>query len=191
MQFNKILNYLNSIEKLPAEDIENITKALHIMKYKKNEDLISNHSICDKIFFITKGVLRIFCVNEKGLEKTHLIAVENQFCTNWASFINLSQNNTIIQSLENTEVIYMYQQDFFKLVESSSSFQKIYIKLLEDFQVYQTKRFEFVQSLDIKERLTLFNENFPLLKNRLTNKVLASFLLITPEHCSSLKKNIL
>jgi len=85
----------------------------------------------------------------------------------------------------------MYQQDFFKLVESSSSFQKIYIKLLEDFQVYQTKRFEFVQSLDIKERLTLFNENFPLLKNRLTNKVLASFLLITPEHCSSLKKNIL
>src|SRR5690554_7868767 len=104
------------------------------MKYKKNEDLISNHSICDKIFFITKGVLRIFCVNEKGLEKTHLIAVENQFCTNWASFINLSQNNTIIQSLENTEVIYMYQQDFFKLVESSSSSKRFILNYWKIFR---------------------------------------------------------
>ena len=67
----------------------------------------------------------------------------------------------------------------------------IYTAILEKFQVYHVKRFEFISNLTLTERLQKINTFFPNIQNRISNKILASFLHATPEHCSSAKKKLI
>ena len=67
----------------------------------------------------------------------------------------------------------------------------IYTAILEKFQVYHVKRFEFISNLTLTERLQKINTFFPNIQNRISNKILASFLHVTPEHCSSAKKKLI
>lgn len=73
-------------------------------------------------------------MDEKGMEKTRLIAVENEFCNNWTSFHNLSQNNENIQSVEESEIVYAEHAIFYELVDSSPILHKIYTNILETFK---------------------------------------------------------
>lgn len=153
MSIEKFIAYLKTIENIEEHDIIRIRKSFKYKICKKKEILISNNQICDKVFFITKGILRAYSIDEKGIEKTRVISVENEFCGNWASFHNLSTNNEFIQSLELSEVVYVDHKDFYQLVNSSQALNKIYTKILEKFQVYHVKRFEFISNLSLQERL--------------------------------------
>lgn len=191
MSIEKFIAYLKTIENIEEQDIQKVRKSFKYKICKKKEILISNNQICDKVFFITKGILRAYSIDEKGIEKTRVISMENEFCGNWASFHNLSTNNEFIQSLELSEVVYVDHKDFYQLVDSSQTLNKIYTKILEKFQVYQIKRFEFISNLSLQERLQKIDLYFPNLQSRISNKVLASFLHATPEHCSSAKKKLI
>ena len=92
MNIEKFITYLQTIEKIEETDLQKIRQKFKSKKCKKKEILISNNQVCDKVFFIIKGMLRAYYVDEKGLEKTRLISIENEFCSNWASFHNLSKN---------------------------------------------------------------------------------------------------
>lgn len=191
MSVKKFIDYLKSVENIETQDIENIKQSIKLKKCKKNEILISNNQICDKVFFVISGLLRTFYIDEKGVEKTRLISIENMFCSNWASFYNQSENNEFIQSLENSEVIYINHQNFYELVNKSQRLNKIYTRILEEHQVYNIKRFEFISNLSLLERIREFEKYYPKIQSRISNKVLASFLYTTPEHCSFIKKTII
>lgn len=183
-------NYLRTVEKISESDIDKFISIFSKKKCKRNEVLINSNQICDKLFYIESGALRAFYIDEKGIEKTRLISFENQFCSNWASFHNLSHNSEIIQSLENSEVYYTTHSDFYDLVNSSFELHKIYSKILEIFHTYQIKRFAFICNYSLQKRIEKLEKYFPNLKNRTTNRVLASFLHTTPEHCSFLKSSL-
>lgn len=191
MSIKKFIDYLKSIENIEKQDIENIKQSIKLKKCKKNEILISNNQICDKVFFVISGLIRTFYIDEKGIEKTRLISIENMFCSNWASFHNQSENNEFIQSLENTEIIYINYQNFYELVNKSQRLNKIYTRILEEHQVYNVKRFEFISNLSLSERIRDFEKYYPKIQSRISNKVLASFLHTTPEHCSFIKKTLI
>jgi CRP-like cAMP-binding protein len=188
MSIEKFIAYIKTIENIEEQDLQKVKKVFKHRICKKKEILISNNEICDKVFFVTKGMLRAYSIDEKGTEKTRVIALENEFCGNWASFHNLSSNNEFIQSLELSEVVFVEQKDFYQLVNSSQSLNKIYTKILEKFQVYHVKRFEFISNLSLQERLQKIDLYFPNLQGRISNKILASFIHTTPEHCSAAKK---
>lgn len=184
------INYIKTLGKISDHDISKIKQKIVFQKAKKKENLVSPHQVCDKVFFVIKGMLRTYYIDKKGIEKTRLISVENEFCSNWKSFHNLSTNNEFIESLESCELIYIRHTDFYELINNSDVLKLIYTVVLEKFQSYHISRFELL-SMTLTERLRSVYILFPKLRNRLSNKVLASFLHTTPEHCSSIKKSIL
>lgn len=190
MNIEKFIIYLKTIENIGEQDILKIKQSFKSKKCKRKEILIPNNQVCNKVFFVVRGMLRAYYMDEKGLEKTRLISVENEFCGNWASFYNLSQNNEFIQSIEESEILYIEHNEFYELVRSSQALNNIYISILEKFETYHIKRFEFISNLSLTERLEKMNMFFPNLQRRISNKILASFLHTTPEHCSFVKKKL-
>lgn len=184
---NNFAEYLRSVEKIDEADINKFISIFSKVKCKKNEILINNNQVCDKIFYVERGALRAFYIDEKGIEKTRLISVEHQFCAN---FHNLSKNTELIQSLESSIVYYTTHSDFYSLVHSSFELHKIYSKILEKFHIYQIKRFEFISNYSLAKRVEKVEKYFPNLKSRINNRVLASFLHTTPEHFSYLKSRL-
>ncbi len=190
MSIQLLLNLFNNIEKLNEIDIHLVKEAFVFRKSKRNEILISNSQPCNKLFFVLKGMLRAYFIDENGLEKTRLISVENQFCCNWKSFANLSENNEFIQSVDASEYLYVTHNDLFKIINESTNLQKVYTKNLENINDYNARRIHFLTGLNCRTRLEIFSSAYPYLVKRLSNRLLASFLHISPEYCSALKKNL-
>ena len=145
----------------------------------KKEILINELLPCDKLFFINKGLLRAFYMDEKGKEITRMIAWENRFLTNIISFKNFSENNEIIECVEKAEILYIDKHGFDILMKSSLNLKSIYADILEEYNALHIKRFQSMNTFDLYQRIIDLKTEFPNFINRVSDNILASFLGIS------------
>lgn len=155
---------------------------------RKNSILLAAGEVCQYAYFINKGCLRTYFITEKGEEKTRYIAFENKFVSAFSSFITQAKSAEYIQALEDSALLRIRQNDFYKLVKIDPVFAKLYRESLEQAQVFATWRIETMISMTAKERYEDLLERMPEVILRLSNKHVASFLGITQESLSRVKK---
>lgn len=155
---------------------------------KKNTVLLNAGEICQYAYFISKGCLRTYFIDGKGEEKTRYIAFETKFVSAFASFITQEPSAECVQALEDSVLLRIRQADFYQLVDTNIIFSKLYRQSLEQSQVFATWRIETMISMTAKERYENLLKRMPQVVLRLSNKHVASFLGITQESLSRLKK---
>ncbi|WP_125150780.1 Crp/Fnr family transcriptional regulator [Bergeyella zoohelcum] len=190
MYHGLLIDFVRSLVQMTAEEEEEIIRRFYLQASRTDENLVSAGETCDKIFFICEGMLRNYYLNEQGAEITRLLSSEGEFCSNLHSFTTLSENDEYIQCLEDSVVLWISHEDFYYLVENLDGVRRIYIKILEKFQAFHIKRFQFLTTMSPLEKLIFFKERYPQYYERISNKVLASFLNMTPETCSRTKKKL-
>lgn len=158
------------------------------LKVKKNHRLLNFGQVCQYVYFICSGCLRTCFIDEKGEEKTKYIGFERQFATALASFITQMPTAESIQALEDSELLKISQPDFYQLVDTNAVFAQLYRRSLEESQVFATWRIAAMISMTAKERYENLLVEMPQVVLRLSNKQVASFLGITQESLSRLKK---
>ncbi|PSL45648.1 CRP-like cAMP-binding protein [Chitinophaga niastensis] len=171
----------------PAEETLLLSKFKRV-NVKKNCLLLTSGEVCQYAYFICNGCLRTYFIDGKGEEKTRYIAFENKFVSAFASFITQAPSAECVQALEDSELLRIRQADFYQLVDTNAIFSKLYRQSLEQAQVIATWRIETMISMTAKERYENLLERMPQVVLRLSNKHVASFLGITQESLSRLKK---
>jgi len=154
---------------------------------KKNTILLSQGETCNKLYFVNKGCIRTYYITEQGHEKTRFIAFEGMVATSLTSFISRQPSFEFVDVLENSELLYISHVNFYKLTNDFPDWGKFYVKLLELAYVYQNKKIEELVTLSAGERYTVLMKQHPGYIQRLSNKVLASYLDISQETMSRLK----
>ena len=175
---------------ISTEDEEKIKKYFKVRNVEKNEILLNAGEVCNHLYFVVQGILRTFHLNANGTEFTRLIRKENQFCTVLLSFLEKKSSVAIIQALEKGVLLAISSEDFRTLTKESEIAQKMYTKTLEDFENFHLKRLEFLTSYSPKEKTEIFLKEYHELEPRLTDKVIASYLQITPETYCRCKKSL-
>ncbi len=175
---------------IPKNDEEKIKKYFKLRWVEKNEILLNAGDVCNHLYFVVQGILRTFHLNANGTEFTRLIRKENQFCTVLLSFLEKKASVATIQALEKGVLLAITSEDFRTLTKESEIVQKIYTKTLEDFENFHLKRLEFLTSYSPKEKTEIFLKEYHDLEPRLTDKVIASYLQITPETYCRCKKSL-
>lgn len=90
------------------EDVETILDKFKLLYAKKNEILITGGQQSNqKMFFVINGCLRIFYINEDGIDSTRLLVFEKEFATSLISFITDEPSFEFIQALEQTNLYYI------------------------------------------------------------------------------------
>lgn len=143
-------------------------------------------NICNHIFFIESGFLKTY-FEDDDKETINGIAIENNFCTSVASFINQVPSSENIKAMEKTKLIYINFRNFKLLIERYPVYKDLYIKIVEDYLTFMTWRLESVMLMDAKERYDSLMKVFPKLFLRIRNKDLAAYLGISPETLSRIK----
>lgn len=189
-EFLPLINFVKTFSELNDEDEVLIQKYFQKETFKKNEIILNAGEICQKIYFVNKGILRTFHTNQNGSEFTRLFAKENEFCTILISFSEKVGSAANIQSLENSEVFSIKKSYFQEFISKSEKAKNIYTKILEDFQNFQIKRIEFLTSLTPQEKVATFLKENPELEKRLTDKMISTYLQITPETYSRTKNKL-
>lgn len=175
---------------ISTEDEEKIKKYFKVRNIEKNEILLNAGEVCNHLYFVVQGILRTFHLNANGTEFTRLIRKENQFCTVLLSFLEKKSSVATILALEKGVLLAISSEDFRTLTKESEIAQKMYTKTLEDFENFHLKRLEFLTSYSPKEKTEIFLKEYHELEPRLTDKVIASYLQITPETYCRCKKSL-
>lgn len=191
MDIELLLNKVSVFGQFSEIDKHLIEENFKIEYYKKNELLIKGDEECNKIFFNIRGVLRLYHSNESSAEVTRTFIFENNFCTNIISFSGQDTNKENIQALEDTTVLSITNVEFYKMLEKSTALMSLYVKILEKAFKESLDQFEFLNTLTERERIEKCFNDFPEITNRVKDKIIATYIGVSPEFFSRVKSEIL
>lgn len=186
----ELTSFLKKNIDLSDDDLKIILSYFKIIKKSKNDILLSHGKISQYSYFVKKGCLRIFFINDEGKDVTRYIAFENQFATALVSFISNEPAEEIIQAIENSELLYISHNDFRYLMTIIPKWKDFYSIYLEKAYVNNSKRLMSFTTLDASERYDQLFKINPNIVKRLPNKIVASYINISQETLSRIKSKI-
>ena len=189
-EFDELAAYLKKNIDFDEEDLKIILSYFKNVKKNKNEILLAHGKVSEFSYFVKKGCLRIYFINNEGKDSTRYIAFENQFATALVSFITKEPAEEIIQAIENSELLCISHNDFRHLIKIVPKWKDFYTIYLEKAYVNNSKRLMSFTTLSAAERYDQLFKINPNIVKRLPNKIVASYINVSNETLSRLKSKI-
>ena len=187
---HNVQNYLSQKSSLSKEEITHIMTHFVEKKVKRNEILVDFDCICNQFYFIEKGAVRIYAINSEGVELSRFFAFENTFCTALPSFIDQKPTYEYLQAIEPCRLVVISRKDFYLLVDKYIEFERIYRKILEFSFINNQQRIYSYQGFTALERVQLLIKMQPDFLLRVSNKLAASYLGMSPSTLSRTKRKL-
>ncbi|WP_336959490.1 Crp/Fnr family transcriptional regulator [Chryseobacterium contaminans] len=175
--------------KLSLEEIS-IFKSFWTEKtLEKGEFLLRNGEICRHDSYVVSGVLKAFCINaENGNEEILFLAIDHWWATDISSFSKQKDSIYNIQAVERTALLQISQPSFQKLLEEIPSLEKYFRIILESYLGTLEKRIVFNHMLKAEQRYYDFLETYPDIASRVPQYLIASYLGVSAEFISRIRK---
>jgi CRP/FNR family transcriptional regulator, anaerobic regulatory protein len=187
---NPLISYLQLFGTISAADQEMIEAATQFRVVKEGEVLAGSGTVCREMFFICKGVLRIVKENEKGNEVTHFFLKENQFCTILYSFTNQVPTEESILAACDAEVLIFRHNTLYALYEKLPRLKTIMDEIIQKALLEKIQIRNAYLGEDSTTRYRQFMMRQPDIALRVPLSDVASYLGITPQSLSRIRKNI-
>ena len=154
---------------------------------KRNEILVPNGKVARHIYFVAKGCLRIFLINEDGSESTRFLIFEGHIGTAFPSFILGEPSAASVQALEASELLALSYTDRQMLLQKVPGWETMERINLELDYIASIKRIESFITMDSKARYKILMDNDPEIIQKIPAKIIADYLGISQETLSRLK----
>lgn len=189
METEGLYKVVNRMVPMEADAWKAYTDKLTVRKLKKNEILWNIGDVCKEVGFITKGGMRYFFYRD-GEEVTGQFFFENTFVTIYASLITENVIEIAFQALEETEVLMMSKASLHKLFDEYKSWER-FGRLMAEHNIVQmvTVRASLTSATPKEKYLQLLKER-PKVIERVPLNIIASYLDITPEHLSRVRREV-
>lgn len=185
-----LIQHLGSFIPLTGEEKVMLEERFVLSKVKRKEKILLAGEVCKYYTFIVEGCFRMFGVDDKGFEHNIQFAAENDWIADIGSFHTQKPSLLNIEALEVGVVLQVRQQDLYYLYKNIRKLNLIFKVLIELKYIELQNRVLQNFSSTAEERYLSFLEQYPLLFNRLPNTQIASYLGITPEFLSKVRKKL-
>ena len=190
ISFDGIVQNVGRYVDLSAKEIEAFKTILVPRQLKKREYLLTPGQICEAQSYVVSGALRNFYVSPDGAEHTLQFAVEDWFISDFGSYVQRQPATLYIEALEDSALLQLNYDDVEQLCADHPKFERF-------FRLVAQKAFAFSQlrvldnlGLSARERYESFNGLYPQIVQRVPQYTLASYLGMTPEFLSKIRKQI-
>lgn len=183
-------SYLASNLNIDEGQISSLLDKCTNKKASKGQFLLRKGEICKYGFFVEKGLLRQYAIDKKGREHTISFAPESWFVTDRESaYFNLP-SAYFIQALEDSEVV-MVDEHFVQLLSREHPrFVEFNNRLLHNHIRQLQNRVNLLLSASAEERYLHFVGMYPDILLRVPQAMVASYLGITPESLSRVRREL-
>jgi CRP-like cAMP-binding protein len=177
---------ITNISPLSPESMKVYLSAWKHWSTPKDHYLVREHSVSDYIYFIQKGVARIYYYkNDK--EITEWIAMDEQFFLSITSFFQRTPSHLIIQTIEPSEVYGIHHNDFMKLADQYHDIERLLRKMVTGSLILSQVRMDSIQFETAHQRYDRLLKNSPQIIQRVPVSYIASFLGVTLETLSRIR----
>lgn len=157
-------------------------------RYAKRQHILEAGQIEHYQYFILKGCVRGYIIDYNGKEHNIVFGFENHWFSDMESFVNGTPASFNYQALEELEVLVFTQGDWDSLIDSIPHFASYGSALFRNAMIFQQKRISehFMQTAE--QRYACVVQTYPDILQRISLKNIASYLGVTPEFISILRK---
>ena len=159
-------------------------------RVKRKQFILQEGDICNQNTFIVEGCFRTYMIDDKGKEHNLQFAVENWWIGDIGSFHSEKPSRLYIEAIENSTILQIKKEDQVKLFVDYPKFNRIFRVLAENAMVSMQNRILQNISSTAEERYLDFVERYPNFFNRISNVQIASYLGVTPEFLSTIRKRL-
>lgn len=183
-QLSSVLNFVTTFTE---DEMKVIVARFKPRSVSQGQHLLRKGETCSEFYFVAKGCIRTYFVDKKGNEKTRYILPQNYIGTALTSFISSCPSFELIDALSDSELLVITHQDFYRLNDELKGWKVFYQRILEMAYSFQTRKIESIMTLSAQQRFEQAMKETPSFFQLVSNRVLASFLDMTPETLSRLK----
>ena len=190
MNYGLILKNISNHIQLDEKEIEFFVSLLKQKRLKKKECLLSQGDISYFETFVVEGCLRSYYTDSDGIEHIVMFAPEDWWINDLYSFLTQKPADYSIDALEETEILQIEKSDLELLYQKIPKFERFFrIKFQNAFVAHQRRITESLTNA-AETRYQDFIRKYPQLEQRIPQKQIASFLGITPEFLSMIRKKM-
>lgn len=140
--------------------------------------------------FVEKGCFKMYGIDEKGTEHNLMFAAENDWVADLGSFYSEKPSKLFIEAIEPSTILQIEKKDLLYLFVHSPKFDRNFRVIVEEKFIELQNRLLQNLSSNAEQRYLDFLEQYTELGSRLPNTQIASYLGVTPEFLSKIRKNI-
>ncbi|UPZ13935.1 Crp/Fnr family transcriptional regulator [Flavobacterium humidisoli] len=183
----------NIERKIPLTDEEwdIIVSKAELIKLKKNQFLQIQNSHNSYEGFILKGSFKTYILNENGTETVIFFSFENEWMCDLESFYHQKPTTYNIKAIEDSEIVVINKMQKAYLFAVIPKLLKFHVLMIERANVAIQQRLLDVLNKTSKQRYLDFKERYPQKVSSINNKNLSSYLGVSHEFLSKIKKEML
>ena len=185
-----LFEYLNKHTIISEENFMVLISHFIQKKIKKRQCLFLEGEICKYMGFIVRGAMRQYYVDEKGVEHVINLCVENWWAGDRESFVMVTPSIYTIEAWEDCEVLLISRENILKLRNRCLAFTELLLKLDEHHTIATQRRITYSISFSAEVRYKYFVDNYPFFVNRFPQHVIASYLGITKDTLSRIRRQM-
>lgn len=185
-----ISNYLSEILEIPSEQALLCEEFYVLKSIKKGTFLLKQGEICRDTFFVEKGLLRMFSTDNNGREHIIQFAPERWLISDRSSIFFNEKSRYSIEAIEDSEILLLAPDFFTRLAEKFPAAAENNDLLLQKHIRNLQNRVNSLLSETAEERYLNFIKMYPDILLRVPQWMVASYLGITPESLSRVRKEL-
>jgi len=187
--YKGFISHIKRYVDLNEQEIQIVESYAQIKELKKKEFLLTEGQVCRCNYYVESGCLRMFYNNDKMVEQTTQFALETWWMADYFSFSKQNPSDYYIQAVEKSVVIAIdfYQQE--KLFTEVPQMERYFRIMMQRALAASQLRVKLIYQLSKEEMYKHFSSSFPQFLQRVPQYMLASYLGLTPEYLSELRKN--
>lgn len=177
-------------EALKEEQFKKVIARATFRQYKKGQFIVHEGSVMRKTHFLLKGAALAYFIDNEGNEHVIQFAIEGWWISDIHSYISGKPALFNVRAIENCELLEFSYQDLDKLNREEQEVQSYFLTITQNAFASFQERVLFNLSMSAEERYLKFISKYPKLELRFPQKIIASYLGISAEFYSKIKKKL-
>lgn len=186
MQLHPLKAHIDEIIPLTDEEFAYILTHFQSVKKRKHQYLVQEGEFIDKEYWVIKGCLKSYFLDEAGKEHILQFALENWWATDYDAFHNRTRANISVDCLEDCELLYITYENREKLSLEMHKMERFWARKTKQGYISLQNRVLSLLKNTAKERYEILLNQYPEFLQRIPKRLLASYLGMSRETLSRL-----
>ncbi|MCG2615231.1 Crp/Fnr family transcriptional regulator [Terrimonas sp. NA20] len=190
MNFDLILSSISRHISLTPDEAEFFTSLWQGKTLKAGDFLLREGDVCWHETFVVKGCLKTYYQGDDVSEHIIDFSIEEWWADDLHSFFTQTPSRLAIKAIEDTEVLQISKNNLEILYRKITKFERFFRIVFQNAYIAQREQINQALSASAEERYLLFVKKKPYAEKRFSQKDIASYLGVTPQFLSTLKKKL-
>jgi CRP-like cAMP-binding protein len=186
--YETLKKYLNSKITISDAEFEIIKNSFIPKKLRKKQYILQEGDVCRYIAFVEKGLMRMYSIDSRGNESILQFAPEEWWISDRESLSNKTPSKLNIDAIEESELLLITPAAITEVSEQVPQFRELYEQLNLKNIIAHQKRIHSAISMDAEEKYQEFINTYPDITRRVPQHMIASYLGLTPETLSRVRR---